>query len=234
MTQTNLPLHHRNTRSSGCSAHRSPVHSHNLKFGARRVAQQLVLGCVALGIFLSFKKMYVHIHTYIIIYIYINIYVNKSCSCNDILSRIVFCKFPGGKTKKCQKLLKPVGVLMFSTINSEVKNPCPNVVANVAALSAVDVPNFFDECILKTSRAWRWRYLLRLNALFWASFSLDESRVWVIFSLKSNLLHRQAIPFQQPLFLICWVKAQGLSCCKVLGPTATGGWTKCFRSAPWI
>ena len=50
-------------------------------------------------------------------------------------------------------------------------------------------------------------------------FSLDESRVWVIFSLKWNLLHRQAIPFQQPLFLICWVKAQGLSCCKVLGQT---------------
>ena len=41
-------------------------------------------------------------------------------------------------------------------------------------------------------------------------FSLDESRVWVIFSLKWNLLHKQAIPFQQPLFLICWVKAQGL------------------------
>ena len=133
-------------------------------------------GLCCFGDFSFFKCMYIYIflyiyiHIYIYIYIYIHIYIYMSWSCNAILSRIVFFANSLGKTKNAKKLLKSVGVLMFSAINSEVNNRCPNVVANVAALSAVDVPVFFDERILKTSRVWSRKYLLRSNVLFWASF----------------------------------------------------------------
>ena len=64
MTEKHLPLHRRNTRSSGCSAHRSPVHWHNLRFSAHfppELGLKLVrcVSYVALGVFLHFEKMYI-------------------------------------------------------------------------------------------------------------------------------------------------------------------------------